>query len=82
MIEKIEDFFLNKFIGKLVARAAVTAAGYLASGVIGVHVNVDPNELNAAVIAGAHAAFEWFKARRAKNPASPAVQTDLSKPGA
>ncbi len=81
MLDKIEDFFLNRFAGKLIARAAVTVAAYLASGVVGVHINVDPNELAAAITLAAHGAFEWFRARRAKNPASPAVQTDATKPG-
>lgn len=78
MIESIENFLLNKFAGKIIARAAVTLAGYLASGALGASVNIDPNELTALGIAGAHAVFEWIKARRMKNPASAAVQTDAT----
>lgn len=44
-------------------------------------MSLQPNEavLTAAFISLAHAAFELFKAKRMANPASPAVQTDLSK---
>lgn len=89
MLQKLEDFFLNKFVGKLIARAAVTVAGFVAGPLIqgkaaqlGFSISVDPQTLEAGGTALAHAAFEWFKARRAANPNSPAVQTDSSKPGA
>ncbi len=81
MLDKIEDFFLNKFLGKLVARAAITVSTYLATGVIGVHVQVDPAELEAAAQLAAHGLFEWYKARRAANPTSVVVQTDVTKSG-
>ncbi len=84
--ERIEDWLLNKFAGKLVARAAVTIAAYVAGPVVqglaakaGVSISINPGELEAALIVGAHGVFEWFKARRMANPASPAVQTDKSK---
>lgn len=80
---KIEGWLLNVFAGKLVARAAVTIVAYVASAPAqallakaGVKLDINPAELSAGMIAGAHAAFEWFKARRAANPNSPAVQTD------
>lgn len=81
--DKIEDWLLNKFAGKLLARAAVTIAAYVAGPVVqglaakaGIAVSVNPGELEAGLIVAAHSAFEWFKARRMKNPTSPAVQTD------
>lgn len=70
MLKRIEDFLFNKFAGKLLARAAVTVCAYLASGAIGVKVDIDPTELATAVQLGAHAAYEWLKARRNK-PAEP-----------
>lgn len=100
MLHKIEDFLLNKFAGKIIARGAVTAAGaiaaYLSSdpaqavlakgagmlAAIGFKVEigaVDQAAIAGAIISGAHWAFEWFKARRMENPASPAVQTDKDK---
>ena len=86
--EKIEGWFFNKLAGKLVARAAVTIAAYLMSNPVqallakaGLSLAVDQSELTAGLIAGAHAAYEWFKAKRAASPNSPAVQTDASKPG-
>lgn len=42
---------------------------------------IDEAELTAFLIGSGLAALEWFKKRRAANPASPAVQTDASKPG-
>ena len=87
--ERIEGWLLNRFGGKILARLAVTIVAYLASAPIqallakaGISLAVNPDELTAGLIAGAHAIFEWFKARRAANPASPAIQTDASKPGA
>ena len=44
----------------------MTLAGYLASLLASQHVQIDPTEVSAALIAGAHAAYEWFKARRVK----------------
>lgn len=86
MKNKIESWLLNVFAGKIVARAAVTIAAYVASastqallGRAGLSVQIDQAELTAGIIAGAHAAFEWFKARRMANPTSPAVQTDAAK---
>lgn len=83
MKNRIESWLLNVFVGKLVARAAVTIVAWVGSvGVqailrqAGIQVQIDPAELTTGIIAGGHAAFEWFKARRAANPNSPAVQTD------
>lgn len=69
MFKKLEDFFLNKFAGKLLARFAVTAAGFLSGQAASASVSIDPNELSAAFIAGGHAAFEWFKAWKLKKSA-------------
>ena len=83
MLEKIESFLLNKFLGKICARLAVTIISAFAAAPVqavlvkvGIHARIDPVELTAALIAGGQAAFEYFKARRMKNPNSPAVQTD------
>ena len=73
MFEKIEDFFLNQFKGKVIARAAVTIAAYLASGKLGAAVNVNPEELAALAIIGAHAVFEWFKKILAEKAAKKAA---------
>lgn len=76
MFKKIEEFLFNKFAGKLLARAAVTIAAYAASAPAqailskaGISVTVDPAEMTAGMIAGAHAAYEWFKKRRADKAA-------------
>jgi len=62
----------------LIAKAAPALA------LIGISFSgpVDEIALASAFIGGANWLFEWFKARRMANPASPAVQTDDSKPGA
>ena len=72
MLKKVEEWLLTKFLGKVVARLAVTVASYVASAQVqailaqaGVHgVAVDPAELTAAMIAIGHAAFEFFKKTR------------------
>lgn len=88
MWKKLESWLLNVFVGKLVARAAVTVAGFLASAAVqgplsqvGISVQIDEATLVAGMITLAHGAFEWFKKRRMANPNSPAVQTDPNEPG-
>ena len=80
---KIEEWLLNRFAGKIIARAAVTIAAYAAGPLVaiiaaktGIHIPLDQAEIQASLILGAQAVFEWFKARRMKNSNSPAVQTD------
>lgn len=79
MLSKIEDFLLNKFAGKIIARGAVILGGIVVGKAASAHITLDQTEVIAAFTAGANWIFEWFKARRMKNPSSPAVQTDLSK---
>lgn len=69
MLQKLEDFLFNQLMGKIIARGAVTLAAYLAAQQLPVHL--DPSELTALVIAGAHAVFEWIKHLRNK-PVTPA----------
>lgn len=78
MINKIEDFLLNKFAGKLIARGAVLAAAWIVGQAAKGHISLDPAEVSGLLMLGASSAFEWLKARRMKNPNSPAVQTDKS----
>lgn len=82
----IENWLLNVFAGKLVARAAVLIAAYIAGPVVqglaakaGLSIAADPAKVQAGLMVAFNAAFEWFKARRMANPASPAVQTDPAK---
>lgn len=84
----IENWIFNVLIGKLVARMVVTLVAALSSAAVkpilaqfGLHIEIDQAELTTGMIAAAHAAYEWFKARRMANPASPAVQTDPTAPG-
>lgn len=89
MFNKIEEWLFNQFAGKLVARAAATVAGFVASAAVqaylakaGVHgVAVDPTELTAGFIAAAHAAYEWYKAWRAKsNPVAAVPLPNSAEP--
>lgn len=75
MWKKLEEWLLTKFAGKLLARAAVTLAGFLASepvaaalAKVGISITsqVDQEAFVAGLIALGHAAFEWFKNRKAK----------------
>ena len=79
MFQKIEDFFLNKFLGKIIARAAVSAAALAAGpeatalfGKAGLSLSVDPTELAAGMLAAGHGLFEWFKAWRLSKAADAA----------
>lgn len=78
MLRKIEDFLFGKVAGRVIARLAVSAAAYIASQAAGVGIGVNPDELSAAMIAGANAAYSWVKewrdARAAK--ASPVAPVD------
>lgn len=83
MLNSVENWLLNVAIGKAVARLAVTAAAYAAAPAAralllqaGISYSVDPAALAAGLIAAGHAAFEWFKARRAANPNSVTTQTN------
>ena len=89
MFKGIENWLLNVFTGKILARVAVTIVGFVSSAAVqgvlsqaGVQVEIDQSELAAGMVALSHAAFEYFKKRRAANPASPAIQTDATAPGA
>ena len=69
----IVDFFANKLLGQLIARAAVTVAAYAAGpvataalGKVGVSVSVDPNALAAGVQGLAHVAYSWVKNKLTK----------------
>lgn len=86
----MENWLLNVFVGKLVARACVTVAAFVASQGVqaalahyGVHgVTIDPVELNTGAIALGHAAFEWFKAWRLKQTAPGTVSLPNQTPSA
>lgn len=77
----MENWLLNVFVGKLVARACVTVASFAASAGVqaalahyGVHgVTIDPVELNAGAVLLGHSAFEAFKAWHMKSQAAPVV---------
>lgn len=76
MIAKIESFLFGKVAGRVIARLAVSAAAYIASQAAAAGVGINPDELSAALIAGANAAYsyikEWREARAAK--AAPAAE--------
>jgi hypothetical protein len=68
MIKKLESWLFEKFAGKLVARAAVTVAAFVAGPLVavvaektGIHIPLDQAEIQAAIVLGAHAAYEAFK---------------------
>lgn len=74
-MNRILDFFANRLLGQLIARAAVTAAAFVAGpvaqqalGHVGLSVTVDPQQLAAAVQAGAHMLYSAIKAKVAPAP--------------
>ena len=84
--EKLENWLMNVAIGKAVSRGAVLLAGLIMGPVVqgfanqaGIDLHVDQTKLTGGLMLGANWLFEWFKAKRAANPASPTVQTDPKK---
>ena len=84
----IQDWLLNQFVGKLVARTAVTIAGAVAGPAVqailskaGVTVVVDPAQLQLGMVAAAHAAYEAYKAWHQGTPAgnNAALQAIIAK---
>lgn len=63
MLDEIKDFLLNQAAGRILVRVAASACAYLASGAIGLHVSMDPNELNAFLQAGLHSLISKLKPR-------------------
>ncbi len=70
MFEKIQDFFLNKLLGKLIVRVAIAAASYAASGKLGLAINMDPNAVAALLTAGVNSALTYFKHQPLPTPQS------------
>ncbi len=69
MFEKLQDFFVNKLLGKLIVRLAVAAASYAASGQLGLTVNMDPNQVALLLTTGANAALTFLKHKPVELPA-------------
>lgn len=63
MLNKLQDFLLNKMAGRLAVRLAASLAMFLASGQLGLAVNVDPAELSALMITGANLLITKLKPR-------------------
>ena len=76
MLDKIQDFFVNKLLGRLAVRAAVSIAAFLASGQLGASVSVDPAELTALMVAGANALVTLLKKRKSALPAPEAPKPE------
>lgn len=79
MFAKIEDFFMNHFLGKLAMTAATSVAAYLASGAVGAKISVDPNQLATAMVAGANAALQMVQHWRAPVAAEKAAVQAVSQ---
>jgi hypothetical protein len=74
MLDKIQDFFLNKLLGKIAVRLGIALASYAASGKLGLAINMDPREVTALLMAGANAALTWFKHAPVEMPAPAPVE--------
>lgn len=66
MFDKLQDFFLDKIAGKLLLRAGIVAASYLASGKLGTSVSVDPAEITALLSVAGHWLLDLYKNRRSQ----------------
>ncbi len=66
MRDSIEDFLFNTLAGKIIARAVITLAGFIAAkqGMThswGVSITIDPAAATAAATAAAHAAWGIYR---------------------
>lgn len=66
--DKIVDFFLNKALGRILVRVSASVVSFLASGQIGLHLQVDPNEVNLLLNALAHSLISKLKPRAPEVP--------------
>ena len=60
---KVQDFLLNKALGRVIVRASVSIAAALAGGVLGAPLNISPVELAALLTAGANSLISLLKPR-------------------
>ena len=81
--ERIENWLLNVYGGKIVARGATLAAAWVFSKLLpliavktGVVIPCTEAQILGSLLAASMWVFEEVKRRRMKNPASPTVQTD------
>lgn len=67
MLKKLEEFFFGKVYGRVAARLAVSGAAWLAGQAAGLGVDLDPDQVSAALIALSNALYstvkEWRDAR-------------------
>ena len=70
MLAKIEEFFFGKVMGRVIARLAVSLAGYLAGHGLAIGINVDPGQIEAALITGFNALYSMLKDFRDKRAAA------------
>jgi hypothetical protein len=61
MIRKIEEFLFGKVFGSVIVRLAGAAAIWVATKAAAGGVDVNADQLAAALIAGANAAYSWTK---------------------
>ena len=72
MLEKLQDFFLNKALGRIAVRVAVSLCAYLASGKMGATLTLDPAEVSAALITAVNVIVTALKPRvKVEAPAAP-----------
>ncbi len=72
-MDKIKDFFLNQLSGRLIVRASISIAAYLASGSVGLAINVDPTAVAALLTAGLNMIITKLKPREKAVEPTPAV---------
>lgn len=60
---KVQDFLLNKALGRVIVRVAASAAAALAAGKLGAPLSVDPSQLAAILTGGVNALISLLKPR-------------------
>jgi hypothetical protein len=67
MLQRLKDFFLNKALGRVIVRLVASGAAYLASGQLGIKIELSPEEqlqLVGAATAGVNALVSLLKPRK------------------
>ena len=70
MLKKLEEFLFGKVMGRVIARLAASAAAYLAGSALSIGINLNPGELEAALITGANVLYSMTKGFRDKRAAA------------
>lgn len=74
MFANIENWLMNNMLGKIAVSVGSSVAAYAASGHLGAAVTLDPAQVAALVMAGAHLLLDFIQHWRQPAAAAAALQ--------